>query len=83
MADGDRKARLAALRAAAAAEGEGDGQPTAAEQQQQEQSEPVLKFRNYAPTAEDRIQHEKVRRLQKTTTNGRACATSGWPAQRH
>ena len=61
MADPERKARLAALRAAAAEEGDlgqqdgGGGTAAAAA------DEPVLRFRNYAPTAEDHIQHEKVR----------------------
>lgn len=69
--DPARKARLAALRAEAAAAGEAGGEeaaaPSAAEQQQvdaaqqQEAGEPVLRFRNYAPVADERIQHEKVR----------------------
>lgn len=68
--DPARKARLAALRAEAAAAGEAGGEeaaaPPAAEQQQvdaaqqQEAGEPVLRFRNYAPVADERIQHEKV-----------------------
>ena len=64
MADAaDRKARLKALREAAAAAGD-----VAEEQQQQQQAaeepsaaEPQLKFRNYALTAEERIEHQKVR----------------------
>ena len=61
MADAaDRKARLKALREAAAAAGDG------AEEQQQaaeepSAAEPQLKFRNYALTAEERIEHQKVR----------------------
>jgi hypothetical protein len=62
MADAaDRKARLKALREAAAAAGD-----VAEEQQQQaaeepSAAEPQLKFRNYALTAEERIEHQKVR----------------------
>ena len=62
MADAaDRKARLKALREAAAAAGD------VAEEQQQHAAEepsaaePQLKFRNYALTAEERIEHQKVR----------------------
>ena len=56
-----RKARLKALREAAAAAGD-----VAEEQQQQaaeepSAAEPQLKFRNYALTAEERIEHQKVR----------------------
>jgi hypothetical protein len=69
--DPARKARLAALRAEAAAAGDaGDGDagaaPAAEQQQadageqQQEDGQPVLRFRNYAPVADERIQHEKV-----------------------
>lgn len=68
--DPDRKARLAAMRAeaaaaGAAADGDAAAAPAAEQQQadvqQQEAGEPVLRFRNYAPVADERIQHEKVR----------------------
>ncbi|PSC74530.1 nucleolar complex 3-like protein isoform X2 [Micractinium conductrix] len=49
-----RKTRLQALRAAATAAGGGEDGDGAA------LVEPVLKFRNYAPAADERIQHEKL-----------------------
>lgn len=53
---GDRKARLHALRQAAAAVQAQDGQSGRAAGE----AEPVLRFRNYALVGVERIQHEKV-----------------------
>jgi coiled-coil domain-containing protein 12 len=56
-----RKARLKALREAAAGQGAADGgQDAAAAKADQEPEKPVLKFRNYNPKDEKRIEHEKV-----------------------
>ena len=78
--DPERKARLAALRAEAAAAGDlgGDAaEQQAAEggqQQQQDAGEPTLRFRNYAPVGEERIQHEKVR----AERDGACCGRLLW-----
>lgn len=73
--DPDRKARLAALRAEAAAAGEvADGGGEAAVAAAAPTDEPVLRFRNYAPAAEERIQHEKVRGVPV----GRPAARGHW-----
>lgn len=62
----ERQARLAALRAEAVAAGEAGEQAAAGEVQQpagadqQEADAPVLRFRNYAPAADERIAHQKA-----------------------
>ncbi|KAI7845567.1 hypothetical protein COHA_000856 [Chlorella ohadii] len=56
--------RAEAAAAGEAADGDAAAVPAAEQQQadgqQQEAGEPVLRFRNYAPVADERIQHEKV-----------------------